>query len=251
MSSVPAWRSIAASVIGTSHLARGSVCQDAHEHRGLANGTLIIAVADGAGSASRSAEGAACAARTAADFLAERLSELSAPEVTEVEALLCDALVAARAALEGLAANGSGAGDLATTLLLTVVTSSDISIAQVGDGAIVIQHEDESLAVLSRGGSSEYVNQTTFLTSSDFLDEACFASRPCDTVRGVAVMTDGMQMLAVHHATNTAFSAFFAPMFRFAGDPDSSDAGVAEFLSSEAVSNRTDDDKTLVLTIRI
>ncbi|MEO7649287.1 MAG: protein phosphatase 2C domain-containing protein, partial [Bryobacteraceae bacterium] len=59
------------------------------------------------------------------------------------------------------------------------------------------------------------------------------------------------QMLAVHHATNTAFNAFFAPMFRFAADPASTDASLEEFLSSEAVSSRTDDDKTLVLMIRV
>jgi hypothetical protein len=244
----PAWRVLAASAIGTSHLARHSVCQDANLHLTMPDGTLLIAVADGAGSASRSAEGAACATRTALDFLAERLPRT---EQWQVEALLSESMSAAREALFSLADDGSSAGDFATTLLLTVVTGEQISIAQLGDGAIVIQLQDEKLQVLTRNGDSEYVNQTTFLTSSNFENSIGLASWPADGVRGVAVMTDGIQLLAVHHGTNTAFGAFFAPMFRFAADVTSTDAGLAEFLASDAVSRRTDDDKTLVLTVRV
>jgi hypothetical protein len=246
--SSPPWRVLANSAIGTSHRARRSVCQDANLYRLLPDGTLLIAVADGAGSASRSAEGAACATETAVNYLAERLA---GTDPSQVQALLSESLAAARTALESLAVDGCNPGDFATTLLLTVITESHVSIAQVGDGAIVVQLEDETLHVLTRNGDSEYVNQTTFLTSTDFLSTACFASRPAEGVRGAAVMTDGMQLLAVHHATNTAFGAFFTPMFRFAADPTSTDEGLAEFLMSDAVCRRTDDDKTLVLTVRI
>ena len=111
-------------------------------------------------------------------------------------------------------------------------------------------NDGESLEVMTAKGDSEYVNQTTFITSTSYLETACFASRPSGDVRGLAVMTDGMQLLAVHHSNNTAFGAFFAPMFRFAADPTSTDEALADFLMSEAVCRRTDDDKTLVLTVR-
>jgi len=225
------------------------VCQDANLHRLLDDGTLLIAVADGAGSASRSKEGAECAVQTAVDYLAERLP---GTDPGHVEALLLETLTVARTALEALAGNGLTAGDFATTLLLTVATNSHVSIIHVGDGAIVAQHPDETtLDVLTAKGDSEYVNQTTFLTSSDYLKTAYFSSRPADSVRGIAAMTDGMQLLAVHHGTNSAFGAFFAPMFRFAGDATSTDEGLVEFLLSDAVCRRTDDDKTLVLAVRV
>src|SRR5205823_1951909 len=59
------WRILGASVAGTSHRSRGLGCDDANAYRLLADGTAILAVADGAGSASRAAEGAACAVRSA------------------------------------------------------------------------------------------------------------------------------------------------------------------------------------------
>jgi hypothetical protein len=232
------WRVIGASVIGTSHQSRRSVCQDAHAFRALDDGTVILAVADGAGSASRSAEGAAAAVEAAAEFLSRNLC-------------LTDALSAARCAVEQLASEDAAIEAFATTLLLVAITASEIAIAQIGDGSIVVQHRDGSLDVLTEASRAEYANHTTFLTAPDALAEAAFASRPADGVRGVAVMTDGMQMLAVRHDNNQAFPAFFTPVFRFAADPSSNDAGVAEFLMSSAVNSRTDDDKTLVLATRL
>jgi hypothetical protein len=248
VNSQPGWRIVASSAIGTSHLASGSICQDAHAFRVLEDGTLIIAVGDGAGSAIRSAEGARCATDTAVDFLAGRLSR--SPD-HDVAPALAESLSTARGALEALATESLSAGDFATTLLIAVVTAAHISIAQVGDGAIVIQHQDESLDVVTQASNSEYVNQTTFITSPDALDQAYFNVRPSSTIRGIAVLTDGMQLLAIHHRTNTAFEAFFGPMFRFAADATSNGESLEEFLMSTAVSSRTDDDKTLVFTIRV
>ncbi|HYL05784.1 MAG TPA: protein phosphatase 2C domain-containing protein, partial [Thermoanaerobaculia bacterium] len=66
------WLVVAASQAGSSHLRRGEPCADRFEIT-LAAGALILAVADGAGSAARGAEGAALAARTAARLAAASL----------------------------------------------------------------------------------------------------------------------------------------------------------------------------------
>jgi hypothetical protein len=229
-------------------MASGSICQDAHAYRVLENGTLLIAVGDGAGSAIHSAEGARCATDTAINFLAGRLSK--SPD-QDIAAVLAESLSTVRGAVERLATKDLSPADFATTLLIAVVTAADISIAQVGDGAIVIQHQDESLEVLTQSSDSEYINQTTFITSPHALDEAYFTVRPSSTIRGIAVLTDGMQLLAIHHRTNIAFEAFFGPMFRFAADTTSNGESLEEFLMSAAVTSRTDDDKTLVFTIRV
>ena len=57
------WQIVAASVAGTSHRKIGRGCDDAHAYLQLDNGTLLLAVTDGAGSAKRSAEGARCLVR--------------------------------------------------------------------------------------------------------------------------------------------------------------------------------------------
>ena len=64
------------------------------------------------------------------------------------------------------------------------------------------------------------------------------------------MLTDGIQLLAVRYADNTAHEPFFEPLFEFAENPNSSNAELEEFLRSERVCERTDDDKTLVLAVR-
>ena len=62
-----AWRVAAASAIGTSHVASGTKCQDAHGFGVFdASGEhiLILVVSDGAGSAKHSGMGAQCAVST-------------------------------------------------------------------------------------------------------------------------------------------------------------------------------------------
>lgn len=64
------------------------------------------------------------------------------------------------------------------------------------------------------------------------------------------MLSDGIQLLALRYADNTAHDPFFRPLFEFAGNPASTNAELEEFLRSERVCERTDDDKTLVLAIR-
>jgi len=72
----PGWRVIAASVVGTSHRARAVPCQDAQAYRILADGTLVVAVADGAGSAARAEAGAACAVARAVAAMVDGYGEI-------------------------------------------------------------------------------------------------------------------------------------------------------------------------------
>src|SRR5437870_4480602 len=90
------WRVLSASVPGSSHLVRGIECQDTHEVRILDNGSLILAVCDGAGSARRAAEGAALTARATVEFLA-----CSSPPTDRDDwrRLSCECLLHVRSAL--------------------------------------------------------------------------------------------------------------------------------------------------------
>lgn len=71
----------------------------------------------------------------------------------------------------------------------------------------------------------------------------------------VALLSDGLQRLALHYQTRTAHAAFFKPMLATLRDAsedalESLSARLEDYLSSPAVNERTDDDKTLVLASR-
>jgi hypothetical protein len=236
-------------MIGTSHVAQRLPCQDAHQIVTLENGFLIIAVADGAGSAKRSEEGARCVVGTSALYLTDRLKETQPATAEDCEELLENAVVHSRTELEKLAP-GEKFNDVATTLLLTIVTDRWLSTIQVGDGAVVCRSVAGSLRVLSELGQSEYINETTFLTSSDYRARLHRVTLPSTDIEGLAMFTDGIELLAVRYADNTAHEPFFASMFEFAKNPNSTKAELEEFLRSDRVCERTDDDKTLVLAVR-
>src|SRR3954468_16016063 len=63
------WRALGASVAGAGHRARGIGCEDASSVEVLDDGTLLVAVADGAGSAPRASEGSTRAVAAAMDAL--------------------------------------------------------------------------------------------------------------------------------------------------------------------------------------
>ena len=75
------------------------------------------------------------------------------------------------------------------------------------------------------------------------------------SVDEVAMFTDGLQRLALNYAARTAHAPFFRPMFAAVrgapeGVADDLSGALANFLRSRPVSQRTDDDKTLILATR-
>jgi len=248
---------IGASAIGTSHRQSGGQCEDAHAYRQRADGTLVLAVADGAGSAAWAAAGAACAV-AAAVAAADRALDAQPLPATEAawQDLLAAAPAAARAALEQLAAESPAPAPArplaawATTLVLAVVTTRWVAAVQVGDGAVVVQDGLGGLQAALRPARGEYLNETVFLTADDYQARAQYAVLAPVALRGVALLTDGLQMLALNLAAGTPHAPFFTPLFTFATGPGAGDAPLAAFLDSARVCAQTDDDKTLLIAVR-
>lgn len=243
------WRSLGASVVGTSHIRRNLPCQDAHAWKLLTEDTVIAVVADGAGSADRAQEGSQAAVERVINFLSEQLPLLEVASEAALSALLPQVLAAAREALEKLA-EGTGLHQLATTLLLAIVSQAWLATAQVGDGGIVAEFDLENLRVLTVAGSSEYLNETHFITSADYLKHAHYSIVPAGSLTSIALFSDGIQPLALRYADNSAHRPFFKPLFDFAFSLASTQAELEEFLSSKRVCDQTDDDKTLLLAVR-
>ena len=218
------WRLVGASVVGAGHVVRGDGCDDAHAIASRLDGSLVIAVADGAGSAPRGGEGARLAVEVA---------------------LACHDDPAA--AVETAAAAVDA--DMATTLAVVHVSSHVVRVAQVGDGAVVLRRGDE-LEVVGPVDREEFVNETVFLTSATWREHLRVDEVPAAGVDGIAVLTDGLQMLAFELPSGRPHLPFFAPLYDFAASAESSIDELSAFLGSERVCARTDDDKTLVLAVR-
>ncbi len=243
------WRVVGSSKPGTSHLRQGLPCQDAHYW--VQSGDLLIAaVADGAGSAPLAEEGAQIAAQTAVDFLAMQSQGNSKADDSPWEDWLHSAFEAVRATLKDEAEKRSAElSDFATTLIVAVAAPNFVAVAQIGDGAVVVGESSSQMTALTTPSQGEYLNETTFLTAPDALLQAQFRvwHHP---PRHLALLTDGLQMLALKMPTGEPHPPFFAPLFRFVEtieDRDASQSQLLAFLGGERVTQRTDDDLTLLL----
>jgi hypothetical protein len=247
---VRGWRAIGASIRGTGHARTDTPCQDANESLLLPDGTLVAAVADGAGSASHSQRGAAVAVAAAVRFVADH----GIPASVEADAAwrevlargLENAAEAVRREAEALALPASA---LASTLILSVATQGCIAAGQIGDGAAVCADKEGRPTLLTRPQAGEYVNETRFVVSPDGLAGAEYAVLR-GNVRYLALFSDGLQRLALRFPEADPHPPFFAALFRFtreATDMTSAAQELATFLGSPRVVDRTDDDVTLLL----
>jgi hypothetical protein len=246
------WRVIGASVQGSSHLKSGQPCQDAHQWVITPDGVLLIAVADGAGSAEFGALGAQSAASFAVGFLTSALVNFVSSDESAWQRLLTSTVAATRGEIERIAQERNHSfRELASTLILVTATDDALTALQIGDGAIVIREAgDGELTMLTRPQNGEYINETTFLISADYLENAQIVFRR-GRVAGLALLTDGLQMLALTLPGCEPHAPFFEPLFRFA-ESAGNDAGeqLTAFLRSPRIAERADDDLTLVMAVR-
>ena len=247
------WRVAGASVAGAGHVRDGLPCQDAHAWRRLAEGVLVAAVADGAGSAPCARDGAHAAVAAAVEHAAAVWAATRPQARHDWGELVQGAFGVARQAVQRAArALGRPFPDLAATLLLAVGTPEQTAAGQVGDGAVVARFAGQGLTALTRPPRTEHLNETTFLTSDGSLSELQFAL--CDEpALGLALLSDGLQMLALKMPQGEPHAPFFAPLLRFtagAAEPARADEQLQAFLQSPGVVQRTDDDVTLLLAVR-
>lgn len=250
------WRVVAASEIGTSHVANGTACEDScwAQVDTLSSGQplLSIFVSDGAGSAKKGGEGAEIAIQSAADLLAKKLKH---GEFGLSDMLATDLIIAVRERIHAKAeADGLRARDFACTFLGVLSSPLGTLVLQIGDGGVVLDvGAGLELAVIPMSG--EFANMTHFVTDEDaisVLETKTYA----DQALRVAAFSDGLQRLALNMAANTPHEPFFAPFFNGMArvTPEQEDqlqALLVRFLGNAAVNERTDDDKTLALAIRL
>jgi Protein phosphatase 2C len=266
------WRVVAAKTEGTSHRRVGKGCEDHFDSLLLSDYIHVLAVADGAGSATRAAAGARVVVAASLEAARQTLAGGSQPDSEDGwNSLLHSILRAVRVALEAKTTSSLGLfpgevledletyplyvavplRDFAATLLLSIISPAWIALLQVGDGMIVLETgRQEYWCPIPPSDDGQYVNDTHFITDSNYQEFARYRSLPAVNVHGVALLTDGLQLLASNTATHDPHPPFFRPLFAFASQSNASNEELEAFLDSDRVCQRTDDDKTLVLAVR-
>ncbi|MFK7996806.1 MAG: PP2C family serine/threonine-protein phosphatase [Granulosicoccus sp.] len=197
----------AASRRGRRHAHKGDYRDDAAAVRYCdKTGWYIVCVADGAGSAELSREGAHIATKTMTEKLPDSLSRLNASTFDEKNPLLCKCLVdaatdAARAIEEHAMFDQRPVEDYSTTMVVAAIKKMNSEWVcmsfSVGDGGCAIWDADNSTLIpMSLADSGEFAGETRFLDSKilenpDQCMDRLFLCR-IPTFTGLFLMTDGV-----------------------------------------------------------
>jgi len=258
--SMGGWRYVAASVIGTSHEKAGGACQDANGCHIYAlpagEKVLTAAVADGAGSAVCGGEGAARTCRALLELMDAHLDAgRTVEEITQDTVRSWMTSIQNVLEEEALAVSRERR-DFACTILGVIAGESCAACLQVGDGVIVLaDSEEQAYGHVFWPDRGEYANTTHFVTEKEAIEHLQFYSVKRRVVEA-ALLTDGLQNIALNYQQRTAHEPFFRGLFaplRTAEEEGCSrelSESLAAFLSSPRVNEKTDDDKTLVLASR-
>ena len=257
--SMGGWRYVAASVIGSSHEKTGYACQDANDCQiyPLPTGERVLAaaVADGAGSAACGGEGAARACRALLDLVQEHLDASRTVEEVSRDTVRSWMSTIQNLLEEEAKSVSRERRDYACTILGLIVGESCAACLQVGDGVMVLaDSEEHAYGHVFWPDRGEYANTTHFVTEDDAIEHLQFESVQRRVVE-VALLTDGLQTIALNYQQRTAHEPFFKGLFaplRTAKEGCSRELSdsLAAFLASPRVNEKTDDDKTLVLASR-
>jgi hypothetical protein len=247
------WRYAAGQATGTAHEKLGKPCQDRYAcSTADANSTLVAVVADGAGTAEYAHIGAEIAVATVSSIalLAARAGRRDFTEVLREGAAL-----AHQRLLEAAAQRNLSPRDLACTLLAVVIAPLGAAALQIGDGVIVVGDQPLTWRWVFWPQKGEYANTTFFLSDEQALARAEVQALS-DDVLDVALMSDGLEQLAVQFASRKAHDPFFRPVFaplhaeREDGESVRLSQGLNALLASAPVRQRTDDDASLVIATR-
>jgi hypothetical protein len=248
------WKYAASSVVGTSHQSKpDGVCQDFHTCRYVDGPypALVAIVSDGAGSASHSE----CGSRCTCEYVDSRLAQ-AAPGMLFTRDFALHVLGGLRQRLGDLAANaGLTIRDFACTLLVAIVSESRAAFWQIGDGAMCFRlRETETFQYAFWPEKGDYANVTFFVTDTNAEQHLEFDVTDGEIIE-LAAFSDGLERLALDFAAGEVHSGFFNGLFPYLRtlEPGYSArfaSQLADFLASERINKRTDDDKTLILASR-
>ena len=255
------WRVAVASAAGSSHIREGIPNQDAVDSRLVEIGggqVVVVAVADGAGSAPCSDEGSQVAVKAAVASIVDGLNRRPAAASSKHLAT-SQVRIAIKKAKNAVVRHGKKhrvpTRDLACTLIVAVASERLMAAAQVGDGAVVAFNIDNGTArTLCAAHGGEHANETTFITSRTRPHRIASVGHASGSdYNALALITDGLQNLALKMPEREAFLGFWNPILKDlaqTGEPEAVPERLHSFISSERVQSRTSDDVTIAIAAR-
>jgi hypothetical protein len=251
------WKFATSTVTGKAHTDRGEAGQDYHKAGtvSLAGCEFFIGIsADGAGSTTDGGRGAEIACETTyASILATLRESGGVPQITDLD--IRGWITASRTAIDAEArGQNKRTRDFACTILCSIAGDNGAVFFQIGDGAIVTG-SGQDYETIFWPEQGEYANTTYFVTEEQYLDNLHIRHAPAPP-REIAIFTDGLQNLVLSFAQKKAHDGFFRPLFgameRFPENPFSDFSGILQsFLCRDEINERSDDDKTLILAVRV
>ena len=122
---------------------------------------------------------------------------------------------------------------------------------QIGDGFIVMRSQEPEYKLLFQPDKGEFANETTFITSKNALKEMQ-VEVISQKQEFICASTDGLEKVAIRLSDWKPFPPFFKPLEEYlqqTANPEKEYQYVDDFLNSERLNSRTDDDKTLLLCL--
>ncbi len=186
------WKTAGLAVVGTSHESKEKECQDVVATF-TKNGMSVIALADGAGSAIHSLEGATIVANAICKYMANNFVKIFKDEdvLSIKQELLDDILHRLNKRAKKLQCE---LRELASTLIFVVIKEDkQCIIGHIGDGCVVLKDKNGWKVVSLESKTSE-VNKTEFVTSNNvFATMRMFKGDLENGCTSIAIMSDGAE----------------------------------------------------------
>jgi hypothetical protein len=136
-------------------------------------------------------------------------------------------------------------------LLVVILSANGGIVAQIGDGAVVIDDGESGWRPVHWPDHGEYANSTHFLTDRDALDALQIATLE-RSPRRVCLFSDGLERLVLDFRDRSAHAPFFDAIFQ--PIEQQAEPGHAAYISceleallaSDKINARTNDDKSLL-----
>ena len=205
------WSYSSCQVQGRGHIKNQVPCQDKTKTV-YEDGTYVIALADGAGSASLSHYGASCVVDSISELFVHHFEDLFANEDGRLVKLAIMEKVLADINSKAEELNCTPK-DLASTMLVVAVNNDRFIIAHIGDGVIGYLDGD-ALKTASAPSNGEHANETYFVTSRDAINTMKLFKGSVKNIAGFVLMSDGSEQSLYNKKSNTLSPAVIKLMQR-------------------------------------
>jgi serine/threonine protein phosphatase PrpC len=235
------WKATALSRVGYGHEEAGLPCQDSVCVKTMGR-ILLMAVADGAGTARLGELGASIAASRSVDYLRDKI--LKGPQQLRVE-LLSSAVREARRSLASEARKlRCHLRDLHSTLIVILATPKAIAVAHVGDGAVLVRDKTDTWRTISSPHHGASATETVFVTDEHY-EKHLRAVVQREAPLRIVAFSDGIESVALDRMK--PFAPFLDSVSDGLAESDEGHAKLETLLGSDLIRSRTADDCTLAI----